>query len=117
MNSSKARVGEQVRKADFSIIRLRQFLESQERRVPELVEEVSHRGEALHPDRVDAARALRAVLHQAGVLEQAQVARDGGAADREAGRELADGERGGPQRGQDLAADGTSECVEGVDHW
>src|SRR6476646_3931005 len=93
---------------------LRELLEPRQRRVPELVEEVAHRREPLHPDRVDAARALRAVLDQPGVLEYAQVARDRGAADGEPRRELSDRERRCPQGREDVAADGVFECVESV---
>src|SRR6185295_16529449 len=93
---------------------LGEFLESRERRVPEFVEEVAHRRESLYTDRVHAARPLRAMFHEPGVLEHAQVARDRGATDMEPRRELADRERGGPQGGEDVAADGVSECIQSV---
>jgi hypothetical protein len=63
---------------------------------------------------VEPARALRAVDDQPGVLEQPQVARDGGAADRQRVGELADRAVTLLEQLDDRAAVGVAERVERI---
>ena len=63
-------------------------------------------------ERVEIAGAPRAVLHQAGVLQDLEVLADGGPADRQLAGQFADGAGTVPQALQDAAPGGIAECIE-----
>ncbi len=74
---------------------------------------MAHELESLRVELVDPARALLFVAHEAGVLEDAQVLRDGGAADVELAGDVADGHRAFEEEpGEDGPAGAVAEGVE-----
>ena len=77
---------------------------------PEAVEIGAYRVDAGGVDLVEASPADRLVQHQPGVLEHLEVLGDGGTADRETRRQLADDTRAVGQAFEDGPAGGIAEC-------
>ena len=88
--------------------------EAARRVAPDLLEVGAHGRDALVVQPVEPPRALRAVGDEAGVLEQAQVPRHGGAADRQRVRELLDGAVAAREQLDDRPAVRVAEGVERV---
>ena len=84
-------------------------LERGQRLVPELIEPAAQRTEAVRVDVIDAARALGAIGHEPGLLEDLEVLRHGGPAHRHLPGDLADRARTGAQLLEHLPARGIGE--------
>src|SRR4029078_3903756 len=69
------------------------FLEGRERVLPEAFEVLAQLGERVSVDAVEVARPLATLADEAGVLEDAEVLRNGWAGDGQARRDLTDGAR------------------------
>ena len=69
------------------------FLEGRERVLPEALEVLAQLGERVSVDAVEVARPLAALADEAGLLEDAEVLRNGWAGDGQAERDLTDGAR------------------------
>src|SRR5262245_26603321 len=80
---------------------LRPLLEGGESLCPESVEELTEGIESRRIERVDPPVPLGPVGHQAGILQHAEVLRDGGPADRESFRQLSHRQRPAQQPVQD----------------
>src|SRR6476660_4572097 len=81
---------------------------------PHLQQVGAHRGHAILLQPVDAARAQRLLLDEPGLLQQAQVSRYGGTADRQLVGELLHGAATAAQQLDDRPAVGIAERVERV---
>lgn len=85
-----------------------------ERGVPELIEEGTNRGEALHSYRVHALRSFGVRLDQPRPLEHAKVLGDRGAADRKSMGQVHHGERSLPELDEDLTTNRVPKGIERV---
>lgn len=92
----------------------RERCQSIERDVPEPVEEVADRGEALQPNRVDRLTSIGLDLNEARGLEDLEVPRDGGAAYWEASCDFVHGQGPATQREEELTAKGIAQGVQRV---
>jgi hypothetical protein len=89
-------------------------LEGGKRLLPEPVQVAAKSSESVRIELVKATRAIAGVDHESGLLQHPQVLRDGGAAHREALRELPHGPRAGEQPLEDIAPGRIGESRQGI---
>src|SRR5208283_1076449 len=92
----------------------RQLLKAGESGVPEIVDEIAHGGEALHPDRIQVSDARLPRLNEPGVLQHLEVARYRRPAYRQPPCYIADSTRARAQLPENGAPHRISQSVEDV---